>query len=369
MEWRNPVDLLADTSVGPIVAGLAASGVVLWALALALRMPGIDVDPLYPDAVTPAEAAPPSGATAPPQTAGSEETPSGEGETCPRSETIATMSYLLGVLVDDNVWAPADPMYKIGFFGLVPFEATPWFDNQASFQLGALSALRRMAVEFVDGLGRSRGTTAADEDLQAARNALFVSASAWRFNPFDDQAPTVGTPADKSYRDARRFLERYNARLRDCEASFDPRSDNLFNAFDRIAKDMGGTTAELGRRSNAYEWSVEQHRVVPAEGSNAGIFDFRADNYFHEARGMMWAYHGMLRALRTDFQRVVEQRDLGEVWNRLEKHVAESILMDPWIVSNGRTDAVFMPDHLAVMAMNILRARANLTEARDILNR
>jgi hypothetical protein len=43
--------------------------------------------------------------------------------------------------------------------------------------------------------------------------------------------------------------------------------------------------------------------------------------------------------------------------------------LSPTIVSNGREDGMSMRDHLTVMAENVLRARANLTELRDVLKR
>ena len=61
-------------------------------------------------------------------------------------------------------------------------------------------------------------------------------------------------------------------------------------------------------------------------------------------------------------------RSVIERW-AMEAHVAEAANLSPLIVSNGREDGFMMPDHLSVMAENILRARANMTELRDILAR
>jgi hypothetical protein len=41
--------------------------------------------------------------------------------------------------------------------------------------------------------------------------------------------------------------------------------------------------------------------------------------------------------------------------------------MKPLIVSNGAEDSLFTPDHLSLLAANMLRAHANLQELREII--
>jgi hypothetical protein len=53
----------------------------------------------------------------------------------------------------------------------------------------------------------------------------------------------------------------------------------------------------------------------------------------------------------------------------MEAHLAEGARLNPTIVSNGREDGLMAPDHLSVMGEKVLRARANLVELRDILDR
>ncbi len=70
-----------------------------------------------------------------------------------------------------------------------------------------------------------------------------------------------------------------------------------------------------------------------------------------------------------DFGKSIEQSDLGQVWDRMEAHLAEGAELNPMVVSNGREDGAISPDHLSVMGQKVLRARANMVELRDILNR
>ncbi len=288
---------------------------------------------------------------------------------CARSDIVAVTSYILDVLVNQNTWVPGDPFYKIGWFGLASFDSGPLLDNKAAFQRGAMRAVRRISVELVDLLGRARGTSSADDDLQAARGSVQWNESAWLFNPFDSRNPLLATSAANSYRSAIRNFDAYNTRLQACDALFDPRSDNLFQLLDRIANDVGGITDTLSKRAKAERWDVASKTFVPADGNNNGIFDFRADNLFYEAHGAMWAYHGILQAARTDFGVVIRQSNLDQIWDRMEGHIAESAALQPLIVSNGSEDSLFFPAHLSAMAVNMLRARANMTELREILNR
>lgn len=294
--------------------------------------------------------------------------PAQGGPVCEPSQVVAVTAYIIDVLVNQNVWVPGDPQYKIGF-GFVGFAETPWFDNKAHFQTGALRAARRVSIELVDLLGRARGTSAADPDLEDARSSLQWSERAWIFNPFDDRLQTVSASAAQSYRSAKRQLLRYNERLSNCNAVFDSRGDNLFLLLDRIANDVGGLTDELAARAKGIRWSVEEGRLVRGEGNNRWLFDFRADDLFWRAHGMMWAYHGILKALRVDFGEVVRSANLTRIWDRMETHVAEAASLRPLIVSNGREDSMFMPDHLSVMAANMLRAHANTQELREVINR
>ena len=292
----------------------------------------------------------------------------GDPAVCEESRTVAMQQALIRYIVRDNLWVPARPVYKLGFFGLVDFEDTPWFDNKASEQLGVLDVMRRMAVELTDALGRVRGTSLQNEDLANAQAALRINERAWYFNsPFNSDVNTVSPGAAASYEDAIRLYEAYNDQLAVCDAVFDTRSDNLREVLSRFTATLGSTTTELAQRSRAHVYDPETDRFVSAEGNNRGWFDFRADNYFHRARGKMYALHGLLQGVRADFNELLTDRNVHAVWDKMEVAIAEAAVMDPAIVSNGSADSAVRPDHLGKMAEIILRARASMVELRDIL--
>lgn len=270
--------------------------------------------------------------------------------TCSRSVIVDVTADLIDFNVDRNAWISSTLLYKAGFFGL-PWDSTPYLDNKASFQRGVHQAVQRTAIELVDTLGRVRGTSAVDADLDRARGRIQYDQHTWYFSlsPF---GPITPTPA--AFRDGRDRLRAFNDRLESCDAVFDARADNLIGFVDRIAKDIGSTSAALRDRSDA---------------SNAGWFDTRADNQFWFTYGQLYAYYGILKAAHVDFADVIRSRQLEDVWTTMEEQLRKTLDLDPVIVSNGREDGWIMPSHLATVGFYLLRVRSNLVEVRSILDR
>ncbi|MCT8999990.1 DUF2333 family protein [Chelativorans intermedius] len=270
--------------------------------------------------------------------------------TCGRSAITDVAADLTDFNVNENAWITSMLLYKLGFFGL-DWDDTPFFDNKASFQRGVNQTVRRTAVELVDALGRVRGTSQIDSDLQKARENIQFSEDAWYFglNPFGPKTPTPSF-----YRTAITSLRSFNDRLERCEAVFDARADNLIQFLDRVANDLGSTSAILRERSENY---------------NAGWFDTRADDRFWFAYGQLYGYYGMLHAARADFEDVVAQRSLESLWETTEDQFRAALDITPAIVSNGREAGWIMPTHLATMGFYILRVRSNLVELRQVLDR
>jgi len=274
--------------------------------------------------------------------------------TCGSSNVVRVTAYLLDFNVNQNVWLSSNPIYKAGFFWIVPWSHTWFFDNKAAFQRGVHGAASITAIELANALGRVRGTSKEDTDLKIAKGNVQFDQYTWWFNPFDSQPFGPTTPTPTYYRKAITALNNYNKRLAACEATFDARADNLLQFLDRVAKDIGSMSARIKDRAEQY---------------NSGWFDTRADDLFMEAKGELYAYYGLLKALRADFPQVVKSRDLGDIWNRMDEHIRYAISLDPLVISNGKEDGWFMPTHLTTMGFYILRARSNLVEIRSVLDR
>ena len=271
-------------------------------------------------------------------------------KTCGRSAIVDVMSELVDFNVNQNQWISGSLMYKIGLFG-IPWDATPWLDNKASFQRGIHRAVTRTAVEMADQLGRTRGTSRIDANLQEARGNLQIDEFNWYFgvSPFGFKQTSWG-----SYRSSVKELNIYNDKLSKCDATFDARADNLGQFMDRIAKDIGSTSAEIKTRAESY---------------NGGWFDMRADNVFMESMGQLYAYYGLLQGARKDFRDIVDKRALTNIWDVMEAQTRSALELNPLIISNGREDGAIMPTHLTTIGFYILRVRSNLIEIRSILDR
>jgi hypothetical protein len=275
---------------------------------------------------------------------------SGRPQTCRRSVVVDITADLIDFNVNQNEWISSMILYKLGLFG-INWDDTPFFDNKASFQRGVNQAVRRTAIELVDTLGRVRGTSQVDSNLQSARGNLQFDESTWYFslNPFGPKTPTPSF-----YRASIRDLRTFNDRLQKCEAVFDARADNLVQFVDRIANDLGGTSAILRDRS---------------ESHNSGWFDTRADDRFWFAYGQLYGYYGILSGAGADFKDVIAQRGLSQLWTMLEEQFRAALKIQPFIVSNGAESGWLMPAHLATMGFYVLRVRSNLVEIRQVLDR
>lgn len=301
-------------------------------------------DPDYPAALV--EARGTGGAGEPVAVAGA--TPGGSSQSCKPSAIATVSADLIDFNVNRNAWISSMLVSKAGLLG-IEWRNTPFFDNKAAFQLGINQVIRRTTTELVDTLGRVRGTSQIDQNLQDARTAMAWSETAWYIGW---RGPT--RPSPSVFRDGIEKLRAFNANLERCQATFDARADNLMQFLDRMAGDIGSTSDILRQR---------------IELSDAGWFDLRADDRFWFAYGQLYAYHGILAASRSDFASVIAERNLTTLWSRMEQVLRASLDVQPWIISNGNESSAFFPSHLATMGFNLLQVRSNLVEIRSVLDR
>ncbi len=336
--WYRSTAFLWQAIVGGILLAIIAG--YSWFIYNAVVYPGYNPD--YVDAYK---------LEARKVSAGEEVTAAGGGtstKTCGRSAIVDVSSALINFNVDQNSWVSSMLLSKAGLFGM-SWDRTPFLDNKAAFQRGIHTAVQRVANELVDSLGRVRGTSQIDPDLQKARGQLQYDSYAWYFgvSPFGFRQSSPS-----SYRIGMETLNSFNARLAKCDATFDARADNLATLVDTVASHIGSTSAALDERSKA---------------NNLGWFDTQADNLFWDAMGQVYAYYGILSAAHADFEDIIATKAADALWNRMEEQLRATIDLDPMIISNGREDGWVMPTHLTTLGFKILRVRSNLVEVRDIL--
>lgn len=256
------------------------------------------------------------------------------------SKSVAVVAHLINREARDNNWTPNDPFFLPGW----------WIDNTPHFQRGILGALSRFGFELRDQLGRTRGSSAVDAGLEKAAGNLSKEPDRWVMDFSTSFLPT--TASDTYYREAARDLNSYNVRLSSGQAVFERRADNLLATLDRIALDLGASSAAL-----------EQYI-----GENAGgvLPDFGADDLFYQVKGQVYAYTVVLKALEHDFSKLLSDREVTGLYSELLRSMSEAATLDPLLVVNGAADGVFA-NHLSVQGFYLLRARTQLKEVTNIL--
>ena len=256
------------------------------------------------------------------------------------SRAVSMATALIGRETEDTPWVANSPWF-------LPSSA---LDNMPNFQIGLMYALSRFAIEMTDALGRSRGSSQVDADLDKASGLLKYDGRIWIWEPSTSLMPTAS--AEQQYKSAKKSLESYNARLNDGNAVFDRRADNLIAFLDRVSADLGSASASLDAQAKA---------------SNAGWFDTKADDVFYATKGRLYGYYLLLRELGIDFKDVIAEKKVENVWQQMLDSLRTAAEMNPAIVSNGAGDGLFVPSHLEVQGFYLLRARTQLREVSNIL--
>ena len=58
-----------------------------------------------------------------------------------------------------------------------------------------------------------------------------------------------------------------------------------------------------------------------------------------------------------DFAAVIDERDLAPAYQQMQDSLRTGSTIDPWTIANGKSDALFIPSHLASQGFFLLRAR------------
>jgi hypothetical protein len=256
------------------------------------------------------------------------------------SRAVALAAALIDREVNKNGWTANDPFFLPGAL----------LDNMPNYQQGIIAALARFAFELTDQIGRTRGSSQADPDLQEAAGQLQLPGNKWVWDPSTSLGLTA--TSEQQYRKAMRALLHYNQRLAAGQATFERRADNLLATLDRIAADLGSASAALEER-------IEQH--------SGDFIDWKADDLFYNTKGRLYAYALLLRELGADFDKVLADKELKAVWQQTVDSMLAAARLQPWWVVNGRPDSQFFPSHLASQGFFLLRARTQLREVTNIL--
>ena len=254
------------------------------------------------------------------------------------SEAVATAIALIDRETRKH-WTPNDPFFYPGA-ALVRMPA---------FQRGAMSSVARFSIELYDQLGRSRGSSQADTDLQKASGLLNYSPNVWMWDFSVSWFPTASS--EKQYREGMKSLTRYNERLAKHEAVYETRADNLMQTLDRIASDLGSASAAIDTHI--------QSRGAFAFGASADLF--------YNTKGRMYGNYMLLKALEKDFATVIAERQMQSVWNAMLASLREGMEPKQFLVMNAGTKDSIFANHLASQGFYLMRARTQMREVTNIL--
>jgi len=257
-----------------------------------------------------------------------------------QSQSVANAIALLNQEVNVRAWPANDPW----------FFPNALLDNMPNYQKGILAAMGRFAFELTDQVGRARGSSEADPDLQTAAGLLQYPPDVWIWNPSTSFWPTA--TSESQYRKAIKALTKYNERLAAGKAVFDTRADNLKFTLDRMAADLGSSSS-----------AIDQHIR-----NTAGFpFQNQTDDIFYTTKGQMYGYYIVLKGMEKDFAGVIKQRDLSVPWANMMTSFRAAIALRPMVVLNGAPDSDFIPCTLCGEGFWLLRARTQLREITNIL--
>ena len=256
------------------------------------------------------------------------------------SQAVDMAAALIRREIDINGWQANAPFFEPGVI----------LDNMPNFQQGIIYAIGRFALEMSDQIGRTRGSSPVDPDLDRAVGLLRYPGDRWHFDLSSSLAPTP--TSESQYRSAAQALLAYNRRLAAGEATFDQRADNLLGTLDRIAADLGSSSA------------VTADHVVTGRSR---IIDLEADDVFYQTKGRLYGYTMIIKELGADFAGIITERGMQPVWDQLIESLETAADLQPLVVLNGSPDGQLAPSHLAAQGFYLLRARTRLREITDIL--
>jgi len=244
----------------------------------------------------------------------------------------------------------------------------PWIflDNVPNWEFGVLTQVRDLARAMRNDFSRSQTQSTEDADLTEADPLFHYDSERW-----------IPPATEGRYEKGGDALERYLARLsnaREPDAQFYARADNLTDWLSIVEKRLGS----LSQRLSA---SVGQHRINTdlsgerdARQSTAGPTEIavktpwaQIDDVFYESRGSAWALIHFLRAMETDFEQVLRDKNALTSYRQIirELESTQEPLRSP-IVLNGSKFGMFA-NHSLVMANYIARANAAIIDLRKLL--
>lgn len=257
------------------------------------------------------------------------------------SKAVATAITLINREVKNSHYTPNDPFFYPGG-ALVRMPA---------FQRGVVTSVALFTIELRDQLGRSRGSSRTDPNLLKAAGLLNYSPDVWIWDFSVSWFPTASS--EKQFSEGITLLAAYNNNIAKNEANYERRSDNLMQLLDRIALDLGSASA-----------AIDSHIV---SRSGFALLDSAELYYFN--KGRLYGNYLLLKAVGQDFEQLITERQIQTVWGAMLDSLKEGAESNHFFVMNADPKKSIFANHLASQGFYLLRARTQMRELTNILQK
>lgn len=244
-------------------------------------------------------------------------------------------------------------------------------DNMPAWEFGVLQMVRDMALVLRKDFSRSQSQSTENVHIQKAQPQFNIDNRSWAM-----------PSAESEYRKAIASLKLYRnalvgiSKLKDDNAQFYARADNLTSYLDEIQKRLGSysqrLSASVGKdKINTDLAGDNLARQSSHEGSHSQVRTswWKLDDVFYEARGASWALLHFLKAIEIDFDSVLKNKNatisLQQIIRELE--ASQQTLFSPMVL-NGDGFGM-LANHSLVMANYISRANAALIDLNELLRK
>lgn len=258
--------------------------------------------------------------------------------------------------------------------GYISNDALPpgvFLDNMPSWEFGVLEMVRDMSLVLRKDFSRSQSQSLENVHIKKAQPKFNIDNKSWAM-----------PSAESEYRKAISSLYDYRnalvgiSKIKNDNAQFYARADNLTAYFDEVQKRLGSYSQRLSAsvasdkiNTDLAGDSVAKQSSAQASHSQVRTSWWQLDNVFYESRGAAWALLHFLKAIEIDFDSVLENKNakisLQQIIRELE--ASQQTLWSPMVL-NGDGFGV-LANHSLVMANYISRANAALIDLNELLRK
>lgn len=249
-----------------------------------------------------------------------------------------------------------------------------FLDNVQSWEYGALIMLRDAATALRNHFARDQSQSAEDSDLAVAEPYFYYERNSWAL-------PSTESEYQKGIDSLHAYMSRLKKpKGREKRGQFYSRADNLWQYSEVVIKRLGGLSTRLGASTDRHEaMAAMPVDILPTEQLKKGKENkevllartpwLQIDDVFYEARGASWALLHILKAIKHDFNLILEDKRAMRTVDTMiySMENALSPILSPMILDGGGFG--LFANYSLSMANYIARANAAALDLRDIMNR